>query len=341
MCRSRPSARRSPSTPPSGTRLRCAPRSAATRNSCALPQRATPARGEQRRAHGACRGAGAGTRTRPVPRRSPRLVLVSGPRRPTSAESRLAGSLTRGESPGVAESEPEPGRRQVSFAIRGVGRIEQRLVCRLGRDDMTPEQHTAATQVVSFLELEVARDQALRATEARFAAELLEIVRAGARRAEEAKARLESFGVSSDGPLMVMVMRCAGEEPDDAGLADQFRGALAGRGISCVVAESGGATVVFAACGPVGQSPPSLARELASELADGYGNLRIGVGGIAAGVPELRRSLLEAWHACALAGLNAKVPRSPRTATSPRTSSSGTSTRTRSDRSSGPSCWAR
>jgi len=49
-------------------------------------------------------------------------VLVAGPRRPTSAESRAAGALARAETPGVAESEPEPGRRQVSFAIRGMRR---------------------------------------------------------------------------------------------------------------------------------------------------------------------------------------------------------------------------
>ena len=74
-----------------------------------------------------------------------------------------------------------------------------------------------------------------------------------------------------------------------------------------MVADSGGATVAFAASEAEGEAQAGLAQELVSELAGVGESLHIGVGRIV-GVGELRRSLLEAWHACSHAHLHASGP---------------------------------
>jgi purine catabolism regulatory family protein/PucR-like helix-turn-helix protein/diguanylate cyclase with GGDEF domain len=232
-------------------------------------------------------------------------LLFAAPPDPTPAVVRAAVELIRASGPRVAEIEPEPGRYWVAFAVTAIQRGDQRLVCRVSLAELSAEQHTAIDQTVAFLELDAARSQVLRSTEARFATELLDMVRAGERRAEEARARLASFGVASDGPVVVLCVRPGGHALEPAVVPERLRAALEARGLSVVVAQEGELTTVFAALPTNAAAAPTLAREMLDELdADGM-SLHIGVGRTVVGVDNLRRSLLEAQHACTLAGRRA------------------------------------
>jgi PucR family transcriptional regulator, purine catabolism regulatory protein len=232
-------------------------------------------------------------------------LLFVAPPDPTPAEVRAAVELIRASGPRVGEIEPEPGQLWVAFAVTAMHSADQRLVCRVSLAELSVEQHTAIDQTVAFLELEAARSQVLRSTEARFAAELLDMVRAGERRAEEARARLASFGVTPDGLVVVLCVRPSGHEPGPDAVPERLRAALAARGVSVVVAQEGELTTVFAALPTDAPAAPTIAREVLDELdADGI-SLHVGVGRTVVGVDHLRRSLIEAQHACTLASRRA------------------------------------
>jgi PucR family transcriptional regulator, purine catabolism regulatory protein len=151
------------------------------------------------------------------------------------------------------------------------------------------EERTAIEQAVAFLAIELQRDLAVRESERRFAAELVDLIAAGDAQLPAATARLEAFGFDPAAALVAIVC-----EPDDPerGLVAIER-LLAARDTACVAAVKGVHVVAFLG------GPGSLVelRELARELHVAT-DAAVGVGGLASGTPQLRRSLLEAQQAC-------------------------------------------
>jgi DNA-binding PucR family transcriptional regulator len=155
-------------------------------------------------------------------------------------------------------------------------------------------ERTAIEQAVAFLAIELQRDLAVRESERRFAAELVDLVAAGDAQLTAATARLEAFGLDSSGPLATVVC----EAPDaEAGLAGVER-RLATLDAASVAAVKGLQIVAMLRWTGSGDALRELARALHEALGAGAA---VGVGSLADGVPDLRRSLIEAQQACRFA----------------------------------------
>jgi PucR family transcriptional regulator, purine catabolism regulatory protein len=182
------------------------------------------------------------------------------------------------------------------FPIVAVGRTEAHLVVSAPDGPLPPEDRAAVDQTLPFLGLELARRRALRESERRFAAELIDLVSAGPSQLPAAAARLEAFGVDPEAPVVGLV--CEGAPLDET--VDALEDALARAGVAGVVASKGMEVVGIARWEAGEGTLADLAREIAQALG---GRAAVGVGGIAPSAQALRTSLVEARHACRFARL--------------------------------------
>ena len=169
--------------------------------------------------------------------------------------------------------------------------IEAWLVLEGELEGLPAAGRSAIEQAVAFLAIELQRDLAVRESERRFAAELVDLVAAGDAQLPAATARLQAFGLDPSASLATIVC-----ETDDAeqGLAGLER-LLASLGVGSVAAVKGLQIVAMLGWSrPVGELR-DLARDIREDL--GAGSV-VGVGGVADGVRELRRGLIEAQQAC-------------------------------------------
>ncbi|HYX85749.1 MAG TPA: PucR family transcriptional regulator ligand-binding domain-containing protein [Gaiellales bacterium] len=211
-----------------------------------------------------------------------------------------------GEPPDPAEAAAvvaEAGRLQpeypvavdgwLAFPIVTVGRTEAHLVVARGRG-LSAADRAAVDQTIPFLGLELARRRALRESERRLAAELVDLVMAGPAQHQAAAARLEVFELDAAEPLAGLV--CEAEDPDAA--LDALERGLADAGVSAVAAVKAPEVVA------VVQWPGEEAG-LAGLAASVHGAVggAVGIGGLAADATGLRTSIVEARHACRFARL--------------------------------------
>jgi sugar diacid utilization regulator len=157
---------------------------------------------------------------------------------------------------------------------------------------MPVEDRGTIEQAVAFLAIELQRELAVRESERRFAAELFDLIAAGDAQLPAAAARLDAFGVDASADLVALVC-----EPEHAerGLAalERLLDAREGASVAAVKAVQVAAVLTWP------RSTDDL-RRLAVEVHAAVGSA-VGVGGLAAGVGELRRSLIEAQQACLFA----------------------------------------
>jgi PucR family transcriptional regulator, purine catabolism regulatory protein len=184
------------------------------------------------------------------------------------------------------------------FPIVAVGRTEAHLVL-AASSPLDMEDRSAVDQALPFLGLELARRRALRESERRFAAELVDLIAAGPAQLPAAAARLEAFGVEPGGGLVGIVC----ETPSlDEGAAALER-ALGEAGVTGVVASKGVEVVAIAEWRGGEEELIELARSLCDRLGEGSA---VGIGGLAGSAAALRTSLVEARHACRFARLRRK-----------------------------------
>ncbi|GAA2711992.1 MULTISPECIES: PucR family transcriptional regulator ligand-binding domain-containing protein [Streptomyces] len=198
--------------------------------------------------------------------------------------------------------------------VRGVAGFDLAVLYGRPVTELGAAERLVLEQGVRFLTVELAHRQALRAIEMRFAGEILDMVQSGPHRAGELAARLRSFGLNPDSALAVFCViapdtpgRGAWPLPDTAAVTDHF---LA-RGLASVATGSGQDVVVVVGLPGADADPAALAEDLAAALgpqppAPGP---RIGVGRLASGHQELRRSLLQAREAARLARSRRRGPR--------------------------------
>lgn len=162
------------------------------------------------------------------------------------------------------------------------------------RTELDPQEREALDQAARFLSLEVAKQQAVQAIEARFAGELLDMVLSGARRAAEVPDRLRSFGIDPSAELLVLATALQGKEPTPPGLADTVTEHLLERGLASVVVD-GSADVVAVLQHPR-ESPAELGEGLRAAVRKRFPRRHpvIGIGDTA----ELRPALIQAREAC-------------------------------------------
>jgi hypothetical protein len=176
------------------------------------------------------------------------------------------------------------------FPIVAVGRTQAHLAV-WPAGELSDDDRVAIDQTLPFVGLELAHAQATRETQRRLAAELIGLVLAGPGQLEAANARLETFGLDPSEALAAVVC--------EEGELDDLERALAELGSTAVAAARGDELVAVVAH-PGGDLQ---LEELARGLHQRMGGSVIGVGGLAADSAALRRSVVEARHACRFARL--------------------------------------
>ncbi|GAB4588835.1 helix-turn-helix domain-containing protein [Nocardia sp. IFM 10818] len=222
---------------------------------------------------------------------------------PTDEQIRLAAAaLNRTPPPLEVDLGAGPS---ALYLIEGVmGEIDAGLYCLEPAARLAPADREALAQAARFLSLEVTKQQAVHAIEARFASELLEMILSGPRRGGEVGQRLRAYGVPADRPLGVLALAPVAA-PGGPGIpADEIADAagafFAARGVPVFTAA--GSSDVVAVC-PWERTAEELARlagELSREVGRRVGAARvvIGLGEIAAGTGALREPLVRAREVC-------------------------------------------
>jgi sugar diacid utilization regulator len=176
------------------------------------------------------------------------------------------------------------------FPIVAVGRTQAHLAV-WAAGELSDDDRAAIDQTLPFVGLELAHAQATRETQRRLATELIGLVLAGPAQLEAANARLETFELDPSEALAAVVC--------EEGELDDLERALAELGASAVAAARGDELVAVVAHPGGDLELEELARGLHERMGGGV----IGVGGLAPDSSALRRSVVEARHACRFARL--------------------------------------
>lgn len=215
-----------------------------------------------------------------------------------SAEScrLVADALSRHPPP--LEIELADGGRATTFVVSAVGGVEAALVCTRPVSEIERDVQDAMLQAARFLSLEVARQQAVREIELRFANELLDMVQSGPARAGDIPGRLVAFGIDPAGGMAVV--GAAAEPAAAAEVADVVNGFLVQQSIAAVVAGGSQDVVAFLGWQHPADELAALATELQTVVAQRLEGSRVvvGIGGTASSSTELLDPVLRAREAC-------------------------------------------
>lgn len=223
---------------------------------------------------------------------------------PTGEQIRLAAAALNRTPPPLEVDLLSSGPSTLYVVEGAMGEIDAGLYCLEPATKLATADREALAQAARFLSLEVTKQQAVHAIEARFAAELLEMVLSGPRRSGEASRRLRAYGVPAGRPLGVFALAPASlpvdhDTPPDH-IADAVGAFFATRGIPVFTAA--GSRDVVAVCPWDGTTDglARIARELSTEVSRRVPASRIvvGVGEIAATVDSLREPLVHAREVC-------------------------------------------
>ena len=158
---------------------------------------------------------------------------------------------------------------------------------------------SAIEQAVAFLAIELQRDLAVRESERRFAAELVDLVAAGDAQLAAATARLEAFGLDPSAPLATIVCETDDTENGLAALESLF----SDLGVRSVAAVKGLQIVAMVGW----QQSAAELRDLGLGIRAALGDRSaVGVGGVTDSAGDLRRGLIEAQQACQFAARGAR-----------------------------------
>jgi hypothetical protein len=182
-----------------------------------------------------------------------------------------------------------------AFPIVTVGRTEAHLVVSVERGPLEPGNRGAIDQTLPFLGLELARARAVRESDRRLAAELVDLIMAGPALYQAAGARLETFGIDPAAPLVAVVC----EAPDLDAALDAVERRLAETGLPAVASIKAREVVAVAHW----DADEAGLAGLAAALHEAIGAGAVGMGGLAAEATGLRTSVVEARHACRFARL--------------------------------------
>ncbi len=234
--------------------------------------------------------------------RSGRVLATTGPPLGRDRLARLL-AATRAATTFPLELGEPPGPLTIS-PIHATGPADGYLVC-WDAEERSDDVRSAIDQVVTFLGLELARLQAIRSTELRFASELLDLINAGEDRIGELVGRLESFDVSARAPLCAVALAVEPADDDDEHALRALDGIAHQLGLrSVVVARNGEHLLILEASSP--SVPAEVAEQLIAALEgdDAVRGAAVGVGSVVAAADRLRVTVNEARQACALARRN-------------------------------------
>jgi len=182
--------------------------------------------------------------------------------------------------------------------VEAVPNAQALLLCRGARSKLNDaETRAGIEQTASFLALELARQQAVRAIEHRFAGELIQLIAAGQARRAETEERLRALGLDPERALAVVAIS-GNEARQVPQLAEGIERFFTSRAIPVVVPVRSEEVLAILEWVCSAEELADAARELADNL---DGTVAVGVGTLAHDAPMLRKSLAEARHACRMA----------------------------------------
>ncbi|HEX3833076.1 MAG TPA: PucR family transcriptional regulator ligand-binding domain-containing protein [Solirubrobacteraceae bacterium] len=166
---------------------------------------------------------------------------------------------------------------------------------------LRPAQLVAIEQAMPFLEMARSHAWSLSLGARERASELVELILAGEDQAVHVAARLATIGIDSRQQLAVVV--CAGEEP--ALIVEDVEFVLRDRGLPSLTIERDEQVIAVAAWDGGAESLEDFVRTLRHHVESA---VTIGVGSLADDCRSLRRSLIEARHACRAAAARRRGP---------------------------------
>ncbi|MEU2088205.1 PucR family transcriptional regulator [Nocardia beijingensis] len=192
------------------------------------------------------------------------------------------------------------------YLVEGaMGAIDAGLYCLAPIASLTPQDREALAQAARFLSLEVTKQQAVHAIEARFAAELLEMILSGARRTGEVAQRLRTYGVPADRPLAVFALAPAAPRETTERLRIDEIAAATGAAFSAnglPVFTAAGSHDVVAICSwdRTQEELRRFSEQLSAEVGRRVRRQRVvvGLGEISADASALREPLVRAREIC-------------------------------------------
>jgi purine catabolism regulator len=224
------------------------------------------------------------------------VLAVEGTTREAIDAAAVAGALA---GPRRVEVEFEDATVASLFRVGTLAKGDAALLCLRALVDLTAPERDALEQTARYLTVEFARRQALHAIESRFAGELLEMLYDPTRRGHELPGRLRSFGIDAAGTLAVLSIAFTDGDATAPGLADVIGQLLVRWGVPGVVPQGSEDAVAILGWTSPQADLERAGRDAIEALAREWPGRRavVGIGRLAAGDPELRRSLLEAREA--------------------------------------------
>ncbi|WP_328402238.1 PucR family transcriptional regulator [Nocardia sp. NBC_00403] len=223
---------------------------------------------------------------------------------PTDEQIRLAAAALNRTPPPIEVDLLGSGPSALYLVEGAMGEIDAGLYCLEPAAKLAAADREALAQAARFLSLEVTKQQAVHAIEARFAAELLEMVLSGPRRSGEVSHRLRAYGVPSDRSLGVFalapVLTPGGLDTPLDDIADAAGAFFAAHGIPVFTVAGSRDAVAVCPWESTTEELTRFARELSVEVGRRVAASRIviGLGEIAAGVGALREPLVRAREVC-------------------------------------------
>jgi PucR family transcriptional regulator, purine catabolism regulatory protein len=181
-----------------------------------------------------------------------------------------------------------------AFPILGPPGTDAYLVLGAPLGELSVAARAIIDQALAFLAVELQREAAVRESEQRFAAELFDLVAAGDAQLAAVEARLQALDLPGGVPLAGLVCRA----PDVAVASARLRAALEEHQLPNVTAAKGAEVAALIPWPHPIEDLEVLAAALLEALGDGAA---LGAGSPAEAPDDLRRTLLEARHACRIA----------------------------------------
>jgi PucR family transcriptional regulator, purine catabolism regulatory protein len=205
----------------------------------------------------------------------------------------VARAAAAGADPSQPTGTSADGVAVTVFPVTAAGAVEALLVCFRAIGEWSEDEQDAIRHELTFLGLELSRMLMSREFNERLADELLELVAEGEARTMELAARLRSFMIDPDRPLVAIALSVL--DPDDTGMtrraARAAGGMLSRRGVAGVAAVDGAVAIVIASS----VDDATLAADLAQTLGGEGVPVTAAVGSPSqTGVRGLRRSVAEA-----------------------------------------------
>ncbi|MBW0272384.1 PucR family transcriptional regulator [Nocardia sp. MH4] len=217
---------------------------------------------------------------------------------PTAEQIRVAAAALNRTPPPLEVNLLGSGPTALYLVKGAMGEIDAGLYCLEPAATLTAADREALEQAARFLSLEVTKQQAVQAIEARFAAEVLEMILSGPGRDDDVSRRLRAYGVPSDEPLAVLALAGADVSLDD--IADAVGTLFAAHGIPVFTAAGSRDVVAVSPWPGTAEELARFAAELSGDIARRTAAPRIviGVGDLAAAASSLREPLVRAREVC-------------------------------------------